>query len=288
MTRPTDRYARTFARLAERQEGMFVPFTVLGDPDAQRSRAILRALVRGGADALELGIPFSDPVADGPTIQAADVRALKAGIRPDDAFALVAELRAEEPEIPIGLLVYANLVETHGADAFYRRAARAGVDSVLIADVPTLEIDPYLAAAERAGILPVLIATPGASETQLTAIAKMTRGYTYTVTRVGVTGADDERAELDHVAQVARLKKHDAPPALLGFGISRPEHVRAALAAGAAGAISGSAIVRLIEAAADDASPARLATLETELETFVRQMKAATRREGLATTESTR
>jgi tryptophan synthase alpha chain len=266
-----DRYSETFARLGQRGEGAFVPFVVLGDPDPDASLAITRTLVRAGADALELGIPFSDPVADGPTIQAADIRALRAGMRPARGLAIVHALRAEFPDLPIGLLVYANLVVARGARAFYEAAAAAGVDSVLVADVPTVEAEPFVEAAGDEGVLPVLIATPTCSGAHLEKVARLTRGYTYVVTRAGVTGAD-RTAQTDHRLLCDRLRELGAAPPVLGFGISRPEHVRAALAAGAAGAISGSAVVRLVEDNLGDPEATARA-----IEGFVKAMKAATR-----------
>jgi tryptophan synthase alpha chain len=244
---------------------------VLGDPDPEASRDIIEALIEGGADALELGIPFSDPVADGPTIQAADVRALEAGTRPADAFAITASVRQAHPDIPMGLLVYANLVEAPGRTRFYERAAEAGIDSVLVADVPTLEAAAYAEAATAAGIDPVLIAAPNTSEEALASIAETCRGYTYVVSRAGVTGAEAE-AGLDHEALMTKLHEAGAPPCVLGFGISTPDHVRAAIASGARGAISGSAVVRIIEAQLDDAEQRHL-----ELRSFTQRMKAATR-----------
>jgi tryptophan synthase alpha chain len=264
------RYQAMFARLSEQGAGAFVPFCVLGDPTPDASFGVIEALVRGGADALELGIPFSDPVADGPTIQAADVRALDAGTRPADAWRIIARVRAAHPDIPIGLLVYANLVESPGRGAFYRAAAEAGVDSVLVADVPTLEVRPFAKAAEEAGIEPVLIATATASGAALDVIAATTRGYTYVVSRRGVTGAE-EHADTDQGALLERLRARNAAPALLGFGISTPDHVKTTLAAGAAGAISGSAVVRIVERHLDDAVERAAA-----LEKFTRQMKTAT------------
>jgi tryptophan synthase alpha chain len=267
-----DRYGAIFARLAARSEGAFVPFVVLGDPSPDESLAVVRALADAGADALELGIPFSDPIADGPTIQAAAVRALAAGTRPALALAVVASVRETHPELPIGLLVYANLVEAPGLDDFYARVAAAGVDSVLVADVPALEAAPYAGAAARHGVAPVLIATPNASEGDLAHIAQLTRGYTYVVTRAGVTGA--ERAAGGGLeSTLAALARHGAPPALVGFGVSAPEHVEAALRAGAAGAISGSAVVAIVEGYRRD----RGACLSA-LGAFVRRMKRATLR----------
>ena len=266
-----DRYAETFGKLRARGEGAFIPFAVLGDPDLETSLTLVRALVRAGADALELGIPFSDPVADGPTIQAADVRALAAGVDTAGALSLVRAVREEYPDLPVGLLVYANLVVARGARTFYRAAAAAGVDSVLVADVPTVEAEPFVGDALAEGILPVLIATPTCSGAHLEAVARLSRGYTYVVTRTGVTGVDDA-AQTDHRGLCARLERLGAAPPVLGFGISRPRHVREALAAGAAGAISGSAVVKLMEKNLADPRAA-----VTALEEFVAAMKRATR-----------
>jgi len=263
------RYASMFERLGE--EGAFIPFVTLGDPEPGLSAQILEALVAGGADALELGIPFSDPTADGPTIQAAAARALEAGVTPADCWKLLASVRAAHPDLPIGLLVYANLVVNHGTPAFYAEAAKAGVDSVLIADAPTLEIEPFAQCAAEHGIEPVLIAPPNADAERLQRIAQVSRGYTYVVTRSGVTGANDD-FRFEHERLLTTLKEAGAPPPVFGFGISKPEHARQAIASGAAGAISGSAVVAHIPRLMDD-PPALVAAL-TE---FVRTMKAATR-----------
>ena len=257
------RYARMFERLRSAREGAFIPFLMLGDPDPARSLAAFRAMVRGGPDALELGLPFSDPIADGPVIQAAAARALAAGVRRRDCWDIVAQLRAERPELPLGLLVYANLVCHRGPEQFFAEAAAAGVDSVLVADLPVLESAPVADAARRAGIAPVFIAPPNADAARLRAIAGAGEGYTYVTSREGVTGAD-ERLHRDQSALIAALKSLGAPPPVLGFGISRPEQVRAALAMGAEGAISGSAVVRLVAEGGD-------------VEGFVREMKEASR-----------
>ncbi len=264
-----DRYAAMFARLAARGEGAFVPFTVLGDPDLDTSAEVLLALVAGGADALELGIPFSDPIADGPAIQSAMGRALAAGVRTADCFALVREVRARHGDLPIGLLVYANLLERAGPDGFCEAAARAGVDSVLVADVPEVESEPYREAAARAGVLSISLAPPNAGDAVLAAIASRRGGYVYAVSRPGVTGADDRLRDGSREV-IGRLSAQGAPPALVGFGIAEPEHVRAALAMGAAGAISGSAVAERIARHRGDR-----AALAADLTAFVRRMKAA-------------
>lgn len=256
------RYETMFERLRTRDEGALGAFVMLGDPDLATSAAILDALVEGGADMLEVGIPFSDPVADGPVIQAAAVRALAAGTRPADCFRLLAEFRARHPDVPVGILTYANLVMARGREAFYQAAAEAGVDSVLVADVPLMEADPFLAAARAAGVAPVLIAAPNTPCERLASIAAEGEGYTYCVARAGVTGADSEVRFPGDV--IAALLEADAPPSVLGFGIAGPEHVRLALRAGAAGVISGSAIVDRIARGED-------------IRSFIRLLKEATR-----------
>jgi tryptophan synthase alpha chain len=267
----SDRYEALFRRLAGVREGAFIPFTVLGDPSPAASAGVLEALVAGGADALELGLPFSDPVADGPVIQAAGVRALAAGTRAADCWRLVAGVRAAHPALPIGLLVYANLVARPGPARFYAAAAEAGVDSVLIADLPLGEAAPFEAAALRAGIAPVFIAPPNAGPERLAAVAARTRGYTYVTTRAGVTG--DARRDDDGLRdRLATLRRLGAPPPVLGFGIATPDQVRSALAAGAAGAIAGSAIVRRLAEAGDDPG-----ARERGLRALVADLKAATR-----------
>lgn len=263
MRYPEDRYAALFERL--HNQGAFGAFAMLGDPDLAGSAAVLDALVEGGADMIEVGIPFSDPVADGPTIQAAAERALRQGVTPADCFAILKGFRSRHPDVPVGLLTYANIVLARGRDAFYGACAEAGVDSVLVADVPVFEAEPFVAAAERHRVAPVLIAAPNTPDRTLERLARLGRGYTYCVARAGVTGAETEM-KLDHAALFEKLSAFGSPPPVLGFGISKPEHVQAALAAGAAGVISGSAIVKFVEQ--DGAPTARLRE-------FVARMKAA-------------
>lgn len=262
------RYEKTFEKLQSAKRGAFVPFVVMGDPTPDSSLAIVRALVASGADALELGIPFSDPVADGPVIQAAAVRALEAGATPEKCLGAVAEIRALFPEIPIGLLVYANLVVANGQDRFYARAAESGVDSVLVADVPVFEAGPFVASAAEHGVQQIFIAPPNADDALLMLVAKLTKGYTYVVARAGVTGVGENLRDQGDI--FAKLKRFGAPPSLLGFGISKPEHVKAAIKAGAAGAISGSAVVRIVDENRNDQK-----TLLKKLSDFVSSMKTA-------------
>lgn len=264
------RYDPMFAQLKAQGKGAFIPFVTLGDPDLAQSEAIIKTCIDQGADALELGFPFSDPVADGPTIQRASLRALASNTSVADCFALLQRIRAYSPDIPIGLLVYGNLVVAQGRDDFYQRCAEAGVDSVLVADVPVREGADFRRAANRAGVAQVFIAPPDASVLTLRDIAQHSQGYIYLLSRAGVTGANTE-VSAPATKLVSYLNAQQGAPAVLGFGISKPDHVRSALAAGAAGAISGSAVVQRIEDHLNDRQ-AMLAALGT----FIRDMKAAT------------
>ncbi|MDU5191626.1 MAG: tryptophan synthase subunit alpha [Mixta calida] len=266
-----ERYQQLFKRLQANKEGAFVPFVTLGDPTPALSLQIIDTLVEAGADALELGIPFSDPLADGPTIQNATLRAFAAGTTPAHCFEMLATIRQKYPDLPIGLLMYANLVFINGVDAFYARCEQAGVDSVLVADVPVEESGPFRQAAMRHNVAPIFICPPNADDDLLRAIASWGRGYIYLLSRAGVTGAE-KRASLPLKHLVDKLREYNAAPTLQGFGISEPAQVKEAIAAGADGAISGSAIVKIIEQ--HHAEPE---IMLAELKRFVSGLKAATR-----------
>lgn len=258
------RYRAMFDRCAATGEGAFGAFLMLGDPDLATSASLLDSLVEGGADMVELGIPFSDPVADGPVIQQASIRALGAGVRTQHCLDLISSFRERHATIPIGILTYANIVAARGIEAFCIELAEAGIDSLLVADVPSIEAAPYAAAAQAAGIDLVMIAAPNTPRATLVKIAELSSGYTYCVARAGVTGADAELS-LDHQSLFTALSEVGAPMPVLGFGISTPEQVRQALASGATGVISGSAIISRLDHGPD------------AVRAFVASMKAATR-----------
>lgn len=264
------RYQATFAALKEKNQGAFVPFVTLGDPSPALSLKIIDCLVENGADALELGFPFSDPLADGPVIQGANLRSLAAGTTPTQCFEMLTLIRAKYPELPIGLLLYANLVFANGIDVFYAKAKAAGVDSVLIADVPVEEADPFITSAKAHGIAPIFIAPPNADRDTLQLVSEKGEGYTYLLSRAGVTGTES-KAGMPIGDILSRLKEFNGAPPLLGFGIAEPAQVKQAIQAGAAGAISGSAVVKIIEANKNNEME-----LLAQLGEFTRKMKAAT------------
>lgn len=261
------RYTPMFERLTAANEIAFGGFLMLGHPTPDRTAALLDALVEGGADMVEVGIPFSDPVADGPVIAKAAKQALEAGVRTADCLTMIADFRRRHPHLPIGILTYANIVVARGREAFCAELAEAGADSLLVADVPSIEAAPWADAAVAAGIDPVLIAAPTTPQPALETIARRGRGYTYCVARLGVTGSGVAPA-MGHGPLFADLARLGAPPPVLGFGISTPAHVAEAVAAGAAGVISGSA---LVERAVLPDGP-------EQVRAFCKDMKAATRR----------
>lgn len=285
------RYENLFSSLHERGEGAFVPFIMLGDPTPEDSLKIVRTVVAAGADALELGVPFSDPVADGPTIQASHLRALDGGATVDSSLELISTIRTEFPELPIGMLIYGNVAFTRGFDRFYAEFAKAGADSILLPDVPVREGAPFIAAAQKADIDPIFIAPARAAEETLKGVAKSSQGYIYAISRDGVTGTEKQSETLGLEEVVSNIQRFDGPPVLLGFGISEPTHVRNAIAAGAAGAITGSAITKIIDRRVSretdtdgiplEGTPGRIdneTTLHEELTEFVSRMKAATQK----------
>ncbi len=267
-----NRFTSMFARLKERSEGAFMPFVTLCDPNYEMSYRILQALVQGGADALELGFPFSDPCADGPVIQKADKRALGSGATTDDYFRIIAQFRKENPDLPISVLLYSNVVVARGVDRFFADAAAAGIDGVLIADIPVGMLHTcgdFAACAERHGVGTVLIAPPNADDATIEAISKVGKGYTYMLSRFGTTGTDKAVGHPTRV--ISRLKELGAAPSMLGFGISTPDQVRDAMKMGAAGAIAGSGVVGLVGQFLDDPDK-----MLREIRSYIRAMKTGT------------
>lgn len=265
------RYKTAFEQLEAKKEGAFIPFVIIGDPGKEASLNVIKALIDGGADALELGIPFSDPSADGLTIQKAGLRALNAGIDTDTCIEILREIREYAPHIPIGLLLYGNLVFARGIQTFYHDMAQAGVDSILIADLPIRESAPFRKAAEDSKIAQIFIAPPNASDDTLKEVASFGRGYTYVLSRAGVTGTETKAAmPASHL--INKLNEFNAAPPVLGFGISEPSQVSDALDSGALGAIAGSATVQIIEKNLNDE-----AKMVEELTAFTQAMKAGTK-----------
>ena len=260
------RIAQTFARLRSEGHAGLVTFTTAGDPDLPRSAEILRALDRAGADVLEVGVPFSDPLADGPVIQRATERALAAGGSLRSALSMIEEIRSGV-SAPIVLFTYANPMFRMGIETFARRAAAAGVDGVLALDLPIEEAGTFRDVLASEGLDTIFLLSPTTTDQRIRKAAELGRGFLYGISRLGVTGARDRVASgADDL--VRRIRARTTLPIALGFGISRPEHV-AEVGAYADAAVVGSALVSLIAEASG--SPG----LIERVETYVRSLKDA-------------
>ena len=262
------RLDETFAALRRRGERALLAYFTAGDPSLAETRRLVAAAARGGADVVELGVPFSDPLADGPVIQRAGARALAAGTTLPRVLETVATLRADVG-VPLALFTYYNPLLAFGLKAFARTAADAGVDGVLVVDLPPEEADPLAAEARAAGLDLVHLVAPTSTPARVRLIARRSRGFIYVVSLTGVTG---ERHELPPGlgAQIRTLRLVTTKPVCVGFGIARPDQVRA-VGRLADGVIVGSALVRLVEERAG--SP----TLAADVERFVAELKAPLR-----------
>jgi tryptophan synthase alpha chain len=239
----TSRLGRTFARLRDERRGGLVTYLTAGDPDSTRSARLLEALAAAGADVLEVGVPFSDPLADGPVIQRATERALAGGMTLSGTLDLVRGIRGRV-ETPIVLFTYGNPVLRMGVEAFSGRASEAGVDGVLVLDHPVEESGPLRDAIVRAGMDPIFLISPTTTDARIRASAAAGRGFLYLISRLGVTGMRD-RLPPDVADLAARTRACTDLPLALGFGIARPEHVVEACRHTDA-AVVGSALVAVV------------------------------------------
>ncbi|MGF1485337.1 MAG: tryptophan synthase subunit alpha [Opitutales bacterium] len=239
-----DRIAETFQRCREARRPAFVAYLCAGDPDAARSLAASRTLVDGGVDILELGVPFSDPLADGLTNQLAAQRALASDATRDTVFEQVSALRAAYPGLPIVFYTYFNLIYSQGIEAYVQRAAEAGLDGMLTLDCPPEEADALLEACARHGLKSIFIVAPTTTEARIATICAKATGFVYYVSLEGVTGERDRMAA-DIAERVSTIRKHTDLPVVVGFGISRPEHV-ASVGKVCDGVVVGSALVNCV------------------------------------------
>lgn len=238
------RIAAVFESLRARRRPAFMPFVVAGDPDLRTTARVVETLVDAGADLVELGVPFSDPVADGPTNQRAYLRALAGGTQLAQVLDLVTALRRRH-SVPIVLLSYFNPIVQFGQARFCTEAVRAGVDGVVAPDLPPDEADDLIAAARPAGLDTIFLLSPTSTDARIRLVAQRSTGFIYCVSLTGVTGARDHLSP-DVAALVGRIRTHTALPVCVGFGVSTPEQAQH-VGAVADGVIVGSAIVALLE-----------------------------------------
>ncbi len=258
-------YKQTFKEL---RAAALIPFFVIGDPDFDTSLSLVTTAIDAGADILELGIAFSDPIADGPTIQKADIRTLASGMTVTRALEFIGKV-AEYKNLPIGLLVYYNLIYQYGVEKFFADFKAAGGSSVLVADLTIDDADEIAPLAESAGLETVFMVTPNTNDERLKLIAEKTTGFIYTVSTYGVTGTRSELSDLVKPL-IARLKAATDVPVCVGFGISSPNQAKQVATAGADGVIIGSRIVGIIEDNLSDPEKMR-----KQLTAFITEVKTA-------------
>ncbi len=260
-TRPmTARLDATFARCRAESRAALVTYVMAGDPDPETSLAVLRALPEAGADLVELGLPFTDPMADGPAVQAAGLRALKAGQTTARTLDLVRRFREADAVTPVILMGYFNPIYRYGVDRFLAEAKAAGVDGLIVVDLPPEEDDELCLPALAAGLAFVRLATPTTDDRRLPAVLANTAGFVYYVSIAGVTGA--ATPDFGRVAaSVERIKRHTPLPVVVGFGVKTAEHA-SAIAAGADGVVVGSALVEALRGSLDGEGRATTGTVE--------------------------
>lgn len=268
-----NRIDRVFKRLRKRDETALIPFVTAGDPSIHATRELVLEMDRRGADIVELGLAFSDPLADGPTIQAASFRALQGGMNTKKYFELVADIR-KTADIPLVLMGYYNPILRYGLEEFARDAAAAGIDGTIIPDLPLEEAGPWMKACNENGLANILLVAPNTPEERIKRIVRASRGFIYYVSVLGITGA---RTSLPPEVSggLEKVKSFTQKPVAVGFGISRPEQVKA-LSSSADGIIVGSAIVRLIEEKLSNASPGEEERAVAEIGEFIGSLKEAT------------
>ncbi len=237
------RIDRVFKRLKTRGEGALIPFITAGDPDLATTRALALEMAARGADLLELGVPFSDPLADGPIIQAASNRALRLGVHLKEVLQVAGALR-RETEIPLILMGYYNPILQYGLERTAREAAALGVDGFIIPDLPPEEAEPWRQAAVQAGVAAIFLASPTSGERRIQRIGRLTKGFLYYVSVTGITGARQELPP-ELIAALRQVRSLVKCPLAVGFGISSPEQV-AWLAPYVDGVVVGSAIVQRV------------------------------------------
>ncbi len=240
-----NRYETTFQELKSKNEIAFIPFAVAGDPDINANEAIFKTYIDSGADILEIGYPFSDPVADGPVNQRAALRSINNGLTHNTFFKLIKKIRSYG-RCPIGVLLYANSALHLGYETFCKRASDAGIDSLLVADMPPEESGELGAAMVKHGLSMVHIVSELTPTSRMRFICDKVTGFVYVVSRLGTTGVRTDMSS-SVAATLSRLHRLTKKPVCVGFGISLPEHVRQMKTAGVDGAIVGSALVKIIE-----------------------------------------
>ena len=263
-----------FERLAG--QGALVAYVMGGDPDPAASGHVFDAVVKGGADIIEVGLPFSDPIADGKSIQAADVRSLSSGTTPAHVLKMIASAKSRHPGVPVVAMTYYNILYSNGVEKFLEAAKAHGVDGIIVPDLPFDELADYTSAARSRGLDAILLAAPTTSPSRMRAIARRTSGFLYLVSLTGVTGArsDVQDSTVALIQQAKKFTEEEKVPLAVGFGISTPDQVRVVIRAGADAAVVGSGIVDKVA----NYDRAGSAVTLVKIQEYVRTLKEATKR----------
>ncbi|TRO60380.1 tryptophan synthase subunit alpha [Candidatus Bathyarchaeota archaeon] len=263
--------SESFRELHRRGEGALIGYITGGDPSPKISQKIVETIAKEGVDIIEIGIPFSDPIADGPTIQAASNRSLNAGTTPQAIFDIVKETKSRI-EIPIALMTYYNVLFKMGVQNFLTKASKHRVDGLIIPDLPIEEAAEYRELAEKQGIDTIFLATPSTLPNRLKDILDYTSGFLYLISIHGVTGKREDVSQLT-IQSIKRIKPYTAGtiPLAVGFGLYKPEHISSVIGSGADGAIVGSALVKIVESNLNDSIK-----LIEQISTLTRNLKSVT------------
>ncbi len=260
------RIKNTFNRLKKRNEKALIPYIMAGDPDLATTKSLILAMEKAGCDIIELGAPFSDPLADGPTIQKAAIRSLAHHTSIKDVLGLVAEVR-KESRIPLIIMTYYNLIFHYGEERFVNDAAAAGLDGIILPDLPPEEAGTLIALAKKAGLDTIFLLAPTSTDDRIRVVSKVSQGFIYYVSLTGVTGSHLGLQQSAIKESIARIKAQTDKPVAVGFGIATPDQAAQVAMSGADGVIVGSALVKVIE---ENAGSPELAKKTAE---FVKALK---------------
>jgi tryptophan synthase alpha chain len=268
-----NRITEKFRNLAEKGESALICYVVAGYPDSRSSKQVINALVKGGADIIEVGIPFSDPIADGPTIQEASNTALRKGMTPEKALHLVRSVRKQHPNLPLLAMTYSNILVRAGMEKFLSESKQCGLDGLILPDMPVEEAETYSLMASKLNLATVFLVSPNTPEARLRKIVNSTTGFLYVISVYGITGVRNsfQKYTLNTVRSVKQVAGAKVPVAV-GFGISTPAHAKSMVAAGAEAVIIGSAVINKISEGSGK-------KMLQDLQNFARSMKKACKSE---------
>ena len=266
---------KKFQELSKKNESALICYALAGYPDIKTTKEIISTMVDGGADIIEIGIPFSDPIADGPTIQEASYNALIKGITPPKSLEIIHDIKKKYPQLPLVAMTYSNILVRVGFNKFMQEAKRRGIDGFILADMPIEESEEYIKEASNLGLATIFMVSPNTKEQRIKSIASKSSGFLYVVSVIGITGMREsfEKYTANNITKVKEIIPNSSIPVAVGFGISTPSHCKFMINAGADAIIVASAIINTIEHYREDKK-----RMLQELQSFVLSMKNACRR----------